>query len=596
MLLLIISILALVLGPLLHNVATRASASYHVLDGFVVMAIVGLIATHVVPESIAVAGPYAALFTLVGFLGPGFVEKMAKRMAARTHRITVVFVCIGLVVHALFDGVALGIPAHSVYGSDSLLSTNNDTLFLGLAIILHRLPLGITLWTLSTTNAKYRLGIILLAALSIATVIGYFVSQSLFSSVEESWIGYLQAIVGGSLLHVVVHRPVVTTHHDKQSYARWQQGLGAIVAIALLWITSGYAPAHTGGHDHELFDRFLHLASETAPALLIAFLLSGFIQVFAPESSTKWLRTGKASSESLRGVLFGLPLPICSCGVVPLYRTIVQRGVPATAAMAFLVATPELGLDAILISLPLLGGEFTIYRIVVAFVAALATGWIVGSMIQRPETIVQSPPTPPPQSLASRLRRGISFGFGDTVDHVGPWIFLGLLIAAIAAPILESSWVTTMPPYVDVFLFAIIGMPVYVCASGATPLAAILIAAGVSPGAGLAFLISGPATNLTTFGVLQALHSKKVATAFAACIVFVAVASGIAVNVFFSPTFPVWLAQNSHHSMSGMDGGFVIALAIVFLLSVARQGPRSFLLQIIAPYEEENDDTCCHEH
>src|SRR5262249_52536105 len=117
--------------------------------------------------------------------------------------------------------------------------------------------------------------------------------------------------------------------------------------------------------------------------------------------------------------------------------------------------------------------------------------------------------------IAARLAGGLRYGFGDMVDSTAPWILVGLGLAALLGPWLSAGGVEGVPRALEVPLFALIGMPLYVCASGSTPLAAVLIAKGVSPGAAIAFLLTGPATNVTTFGVLARLHSKKTAALFA---------------------------------------------------------------------------------
>ena len=118
----------------------------------------------------------------------------------------------------------------------------------------------------------------------------------------------------------------------------------------------------------------------------------------------------------------------------------------------------------------------------------------------------------------------------DVLDETGPWIVFGLAVAALMAAELDLSGLASLPNSIQLPLFALIGLPVYVCASGATPLVAVLIALGVSPGAALVFLLTGPATNVTTFGVLTKLHGRAVAIGFAASVVLGALVTGAVVN------------------------------------------------------------------
>ena len=269
-------------------------------------------------------------------------------------------------------------------------------------------------------------------------------------------------------------------------------GMGAVIGLVLVALLADtHMPLQRSLGGIDFVNTFTTLTLESAPALLLAFALAGLVQVYLPQASLGWMRTGRPWRDSMRGVLFGLPLPICSCGVIPLYRSLINRGVPAAAAMAFLVATPELGLDAVLISLPLLGADMTVARVVASVAVALVVGAVVGTMADSVRAGVPAIASYGTQDVVRstfwyRVRVGLRFGFGEIVDHIGPWLLLGLVIASFAEPLIEGEWITSLPFGVDVALFAVLGMPVYVCASGATPLIAVLIHKGISPGAALA--------------------------------------------------------------------------------------------------------------
>ena len=242
----------------------------------------------------------------------------------------------------------------------------------------------------------------------------------------------------------------------------------------------------------------LELSIESAPALVLAYVVGGLATSFMKESYMNWMARGQSWKQSLKGIVVGLPLPICSCGVVPLYQTLVKKGAPPAAAIAFLMATPELGLDAILISLPLLGPSMTTIRLVGAVVVSLALGILVGRMISRREntepvfTEASSENNDQGLSWQERVRFGLKEGLIDLVDHTGPWIVFGLCLAAAIEPVLEQSYSSWKDHPLEVLIFGALGLPIYVCASGATPLVAVFLAHGVSPGAAMAFLLTGP--------------------------------------------------------------------------------------------------------
>jgi uncharacterized membrane protein YraQ (UPF0718 family) len=305
-----------------------------------------------------------------------------------------------------------------------------------------------------------------------------------------------------------------------------------------------------------------------------------------PTSAVRWMGRGKGLGQSLRGVIVGLPLPVCSCGVVPLYRALIRRGVPATAAMAFLIATPELGLDAVILSIPLLGTQMTVVRVVGAFLVALTVGWLVGRRVRANSTdqscgcgteLGSDAPLP------DRLRSSLRTGFGEIVDDTGAWILFGLALAAMIQPLLRPEWFEAMPSGLDVLVFGLLGLPVYVCASAATPLVAVLLLAGVSPGAALAFLLTGPATNLTTVGVLSNLHGRRVALTFAVSMIVIAVGLGYVVNLALPSTDLNVPTPTSAEEASTFQWICLAILALLFAFSLLRLGARRFFVEKILP-------------
>jgi uncharacterized membrane protein YraQ (UPF0718 family) len=260
--------------------------------------------------------------------------------------------------------------------------------------------------------------------------------------------------------------------------------------------------------------------------------------------------------------------------------------------MAFLVATPEIGVDAVILSVPLLGTPFTVLRVTAAAVLALATGYLVGRVVHGAGAGAGPPADPTEASVStvgmtSKVTSALKLGFGEVVDHTGPWILLGLVVAAVAGGLLQGSWLTDMDPRIEVLVFAVIGVPVYVCASGATPLVAVLLLAGVSPGAALAFLLTGPATNVTTFGVLSKLHGWRIALTFSLVMLTLSVGLGVATNQLFRTLIPPPTEAPSHESASSLQALSLTLLAVIFLVSFVRRGPRQFVAEILSPHRDD---------
>ena len=560
---LIAAVLALAAGPVLAGCTGHRRGFTPVLDGLVMAAIPGLIFLEFVPSAIG-DGEWSVLLALaVGFALPIAVERTTRHAGGRTHGWALLAGLAGFAVHAALEGAALA-------------TFSNDTpVSLPLAAVLHRLPIGMAVWWLFAREMDHRAAMVALAALMFATVFGYALGGEAASTAAGSMgVRLFQAAVGGSLVHVAVHqRKTALTPLDRR-----REGWGAIVALALL------VAVFPAGADGDLagaagfLSRLYVLTAESAFALLLAYLCAGLLSAFLPQRSIGWMERGSGFSQAGRGMLIGLPFPICSCGVVPLYRSLIKRGAPPAAAMAFLVATPELGLDAVLLSIPLLGPQVTILRLATAAVVALLVGWWVGGRLKSAVRAPDAGDTPRErpgilQSVTTALRTGT----GEVVDHTAPWIILGLGVAALVTPFLESGWLGSLPPVTDVFLFALLGFPTYVCAASATPLVAAFLATGLSPGAGIAFLITGPATNVSTLGLVSSLHGRRAAIAFAATMVTLAVSSGIAVNAAFGALPVPSLAALTEEAPSLLQQVSLILLVGLFLRSVVRRGLRSFV-------------------
>ncbi|MCA9320482.1 MAG: permease [Planctomycetes bacterium] len=603
MTMLIASLLALAAGPVLHRFSRPDGPLRSAIDGFTFVSMIGLILGHILPEAHAVAGWWALGLATLGIFGPTLLESWVKGMAKTAHRVAILLGVLGLVAHAAVDGMAL------VTGAGDELSNQP----LAMAVILHRIPAGMTLWWLLAATRGKGPAAATLSLMAVSTVAGFWLGADLSDRVDGHFAALFQALVGGALLHVVLHR-VRDEGAASADGRHWAGGIGALCGIVFVaYVLVGLAEvAHGHAHDHdhavhsEAFSEvFLGLALQAAPALALAFLLAGMIQVFLPKATTAWMRRGGTASQALRGVAFGLPLPICSCGVVPVYRSIVAQGAPLPAALAFLVATPELGLDAVLMSWPLLGPEMTIVRVGGAFLLALAVGVVVGRMgskLGRPA--IEVPEEPTPVGLGPRVREAFRLGAGDLFDSTAPWILLGLFVAALAAPLLSPDAFAGIPLGWQVPLFALLGMPVYVCAAGATPLVAIFLLKGISPGAALAFLLTGPATNVTTYGLLSRLHGSRLALTFAGAVALFTIGLGYLVDAFVVPGATLTPPAHEHAEGTTLQWIALGILALMTIASITRQGARGFVGRVLAwagddsGHVHESPDKekphCCH--
>lgn len=589
----VVSVLVLALGPLLLAGARRWPPLLALLDGFVLASVGGIVVADVLPEALQRGGLLTLVLVAIGLMGPGWLETRLQTAAAAVHAAAMAIGLAGLALHAALDGAALAAV------------TDTQARGLATAVLLHRLPEGLTIWWLLAPVYGPRVALLVLLAVAGATAAGFGLASSTDGLINGSGLAWVQALVAGSLLHVVFHRAQQVVIQSPQPVGdpgsvdsaqagpvaapswQWAAGSGALLGLALLLAVLSHHDAADGHAEQGKI--FWDLARDSALALVIAYAAAGLVQSLLPVASLRWLSGGSRFSQALRGTLFGLPLPICSCGVVPVYRSLALHGVPAAAGLSFLVATPELGIDALLLSVPLLGGPMTIVRLASAALVAIAVGWLLDAAMARGWTgpILRAEPPPLAQittkavGLAQRLGDGLRIGFGDMVDHTGPWLLVGLAVATLGQPLLADGDLSRLPIGVDVPLFALLGMPMYVCASGATPLVAVLIAGGVSPGAGLAFLLTGPATNISTFGVLAQLHGRRLALGFAVSMATLAIVAGWVTNGLLPGYQVPTLGGADHDHRSKADEIALLVLAVLFAASLLRQGPRGFLGQVL---------------
>lgn len=568
------SLLALAAGPLLFRLGRSSQFAFAGMDGFVRVAVAGLLLFQVLPWAMGHGGWLAAPLFAVGVFLPAVLHRLISA-PTKGPSWELVLASFALTLHAFLDGAALNSHA----------SVSDAVPHLALAVLLHRLPVAIALWLLIRPHFGLRPACLLLGTMAVATIAGHGYSGPFLQGSGTSWLAFFQSFMAGILLHVVLgHSFLPALQQTKPSHFA-ASALGGVLGGALLF---GLGDFHSSSDGNGPAEVFLRLARASAPALLAASLTIAAVKAFLPSGLRGFFHGKNSLSQALRGTVAGLPVPICSCGVVPMYRSLAQAGTPPPAALAFLVAAPEVGWAAILLSLGLLGPELTVARLAAAALLALVVGMVVGRMIPSP--------TPPKASeqeeaipIPQRIHQGVRYGFRDVVDDTAPWILVGLILSAWLEPALSGEVLLGLPRGLDVVLATLIGMPLYVCASGSTPLAAVLLAGGLSPGAAIAFLLTGPATNVTTAGLLSGLHGRKVAIAFGACMLLAAIAVGLFCNAVLG-NVAIIATPHLHDQGSTLENASLLGLIGLYLASLFRLGVPGFLSRVFRPHDDPEMD------
>jgi len=282
-----------------------------------------------------------------------------------------------------------------------------------------------------------------------------------------------------------------------------------------------------------LLTNFLALSAEASPWLLLGLLIAGLMKSWVP---TKILSNhlGDGKLAIVKAAIIGAPLPLCSCGVIPVATELRRSGASAPATASFLVATPETGVDSVSVSYALLGPVFAIYRPITAIFSAIITGLLVSTIKKEQIPIPQETPENIKSCCASKKKieedikpsccasksadenakktsnfiskttSGIHYAATKLIDDLVIWLLVGLIFATLVKTFLPESFLMSYGSGVPAMLIMIaISIPMYICATASTPVAAGFILAGISPGTALVFMMAGPATNISTLGVIK---------------------------------------------------------------------------------------------
>jgi len=279
---------------------------------------------------------------------------------------------------------------------------------------------------------------------------------------------------------------------------------------------------------------FWATVAEMSPYLLFGFLVAGLLSVLVSQEFVARHLGGGGIWPLVKASLFGVPLPLCSCGVIPVSMSLHKHGASKGATISFLLSTPQTGADSILVTLSLLGPVFAIFRPVAAFVTGLVGGSLVDILTSAPrrQTTEDDKCTDECCSSAGqpgKVRRALKYGFVTLPKDIGRAMLVGLAIAAVISALVPDDYFADKlgRPIVAMVVMMFLGIPVYVCATASVPIAAVLIMKGLSPGAALVFLMTGPATNAASLATIWKTLGRKTALAYLATVAVCALAAGL---------------------------------------------------------------------
>jgi uncharacterized membrane protein YraQ (UPF0718 family) len=330
---------------------------------------------------------------------------------------------------------------------------------------------------------------------------------------------------------------------------------------------------------------------ESTPFIVLGLIVAGLLRTFLdPALVARQLGRGRLRPVVMASVL-GVPLPLCSCGVLPAALAIRKQGANDGAVTSFLVSTPATGVDSIAITYALLGPIMAIVRPIVAFISGVATGLVQalssGSKATAPtpaagaeacevDACCSGADCPPEEHAAHhgfvrRVGAGLRYGFVELLGEISGWFLLGVLIAGVITFLVPEELIGKYSGggLVTMLVMLVVGVPLYVCSSASVPIAAALIVKGLSPGAALVLLMAGPATNATSLTVVGGMLGRRAAAIYIAGISVCAVLMGLLLDAFLKLTGWKVVPTIGTHGGHGFAAWRHVAAAVFTLAVVA---------------------------
>lgn len=322
---------------------------------------------------------------------------------------------------------------------------------------------------------------------------------------------------------------------------------------------------------------FWQLLVTAAPWLLFGFAIAGLIHAFIPEDLMSKHLGAEGFATTVKAALIGAPLPLCSCGVIPAALGLRRSGASKSATVAFLVATPETGVDSVSVSYVMLGPVMAVIRPIAAICSAIVAGVLVGkegdiqalnsnnsdngktesSCCNKKVAVEEiakssccSTTETNQQTLANKLLSALHFSTGKLIADTALWLIIGLFFAALVQTFVPTNFLASYGEgIVAMTVMVLVSIPMYICATASTPIAAGLLFAGVSPGAVLVFMLAGPATNIATLGVVGKELGKRPLIAYLFGVIVTAMIFGGALDFglnYFDVNILEGIEQHSH--------------------------------------------------
>lgn len=292
----------------------------------------------------------------------------------------------------------------------------------------------------------------------------------------------------------------------------------------------------------------LGIINEMSPYILLGYFIAGLLHAFVPATAMNRHLSGHGIGPVVKAALFGIPLPLCSCGVLPTAVALRRGGASKGAATSFLIATPQTGVDSIAATYSLLGLPFAIIRPLAALVGAVFGGYAVDRFdkdMDSDQAIVDVPDScEEHHGFWAKLRAAFAYGFIDMVASTGKWLTIGLVVAALITIFVPDSLFVSLSnyPFLAMIAVVVVAIPMYICATGSIPIAMSLMLKGLSPGIAFVMLMAGPAANFASIIILSRTSGRKATAIYVATVTITAIVFGLIIDLLLPSS---WFALSA---------------------------------------------------
>lgn len=276
----------------------------------------------------------------------------------------------------------------------------------------------------------------------------------------------------------------------------------------------------------------LTVINAMSPYLLLGFLIAGVLHVFVPKRFYARFLSRDNKLSVLWAALLGVPLPLCSCGVIPTAVGLKNEGASKGAVASFLIATPQTGIDSILATFSLMGLGFAVIRPMAALITGLCGGILVNRLVKDDIANTSAAQCAVNPEKGNRLWRVLRYAYFDMIQDIGLRLTIGLLIAALIGVAVPDEFFLSFgsQPLLQMLVILLVAIPMYICSTGSIPVAAALMMKGLSPGAALVMLMAGPAVNIASIIVVRKSLGNRFTLIYVLTIVVFSVLFGLLIN------------------------------------------------------------------